>query len=77
VVNPNAILSTAKRVYAGTLNRGLYVYHRSLARWSNVTNYLPSANLTPLAVRNGHLDIGKGKGLIRILEQNLTSGVRQ
>jgi ligand-binding sensor domain-containing protein len=71
VVNPNAMLATAQRVYAGTLERGLYVYDRSLGRWSDVTAALPSPNVTALAVHDGYLYIGTDNGLIRILEQNL------
>jgi ligand-binding sensor domain-containing protein len=76
VVNPNAMLSTAERIYAGTLDRGLYVYDRFLGRWSNVTSNLPSANVTALAVRNGFLYMGTDNGLIKIPERILTSGVR-
>jgi len=71
VVNPNAMLATAQRVYAGTMERGLYVYDRSLARWSDVTAALPSPNVTALAVHNGYLYLGTDNGLIRILEQDL------
>ena len=42
VVNPNAMLASGQRVYAGTLERGLYVYDRGLGRWSDVTAALPS-----------------------------------
>jgi ligand-binding sensor domain-containing protein len=73
VVNPNAMLATAQRVYAGTVERGLYVYDRSLGRWSDVTAALPSPNVTALAVHNGYLYIGTDNGLIRILEQNLSN----
>jgi ligand-binding sensor domain-containing protein len=73
VVNPNAMLATAQRVYAGTMERGLYVYDRSLERWSGVTAGLPSPNVTALAVHNGYLYLGTDNGLIRILEQNLAS----
>ena len=71
VVNPNAMLATGQHVYAGTLERGLYVYDRALGRWSDVTAALPSPNVTALAVHNGYLYIGTDNGLIRILEQNL------
>jgi hypothetical protein len=71
VVNPNAMLSTDQRVYAGTLERGLYVYDRSLRRWSDIVAGLPSANVTALAVHNSYLYIGTDNGLIRIREQNL------
>jgi ligand-binding sensor domain-containing protein len=76
VVNPNAMLASGQRVYAGTLERGLYVYDRALGRWSHFTAALPSPNVTALAVHNGYLYIGTDNGLIRIPEQNLTSGVR-
>jgi ligand-binding sensor domain-containing protein len=72
VVNPNAMLATAQRVYAGTMERGMYVYDRSLGRWSDLTTALPSLNVTALAVHNGYLYIGTDNGLVRILEQNLT-----
>jgi len=75
-VNPNAMLATNQRVYAGTLDRGLYVYDRSQGRWSDVMQALPSLNVTALAVHNGYLYIGTDSGLIRIPEQNLTSGIR-
>jgi ligand-binding sensor domain-containing protein len=71
VVNPNAMLVTGQRVYAGTSERGLYVYDRSLGRWSDVVESLPSLNVTALAVHNGYLYIGTDNGLIRIPEQNL------
>jgi len=73
VVNPNAMLATVQRVYAGTLERGLYVYARSLGRWSDVVAGLPSPNVTALAVHNGYLYIGTDNGLIRIPEQNLSN----
>jgi ligand-binding sensor domain-containing protein len=73
VVNPNAMLVTGQRVYAGTLGRGLYVYERAQGRWNIVTAGLPSANVTALAVHNGYLYAGTDNGLIRIAEQNLIS----
>jgi hypothetical protein len=68
VVNPNAMLATGQRVYAGTLERGLYVYDRALGRWNDLTTALPSPNVTALAVHDGYLYIGTDNGLIRILE---------
>ena len=73
VVNPNAMLATSQRVYAGTLERGLYVYDRSLGRWSARVVGLPSPNVTALAVHNGYLYIGTDNGLIRIPEQSLNN----
>jgi len=76
VVNPNAMLATGQRVYAGTLERGLYVYDRSQGRWSGVVDALPSLNVTAFAVHSGYLYVGTDNGLIRFPEQNLTSGIR-
>lgn len=73
VVNPNAMLATNQRVYAGTLEKGLYVYDRAQERWSEVMAGLPSPNVTALAVHNNYLYIGTENGLIRIPEQNLSN----
>jgi len=69
------MLATGQRVYAGTLERGLYVYDRALGRWNDVTAGLPSPNVTALAVHDGYLYIGTDNGLIRTPEENV-SGVR-
>jgi len=71
VVNPNAMLVTESRVYAGTLDRGLYAYDRRIGRWTAITAGLPSRNVTALAARGGYIYIGTDNGLVRILEQNL------
>jgi ligand-binding sensor domain-containing protein len=71
VVNPNAMLVTDQRVYAGTLDRGLYVYDRAAQRWSSTLAGLPSPNVTALAVHDGMLYVGTDDGLIRIPEQDL------
>jgi hypothetical protein len=71
VVNPNALLVTNERVYVGTLDRGLFVYDRSLRRWSNWTSGLPSANVTAFAFSRGSLYVGTDNGLVRISEQSL------
>lgn len=73
VVNPNAMLVTPQRVYAGTMERGLYVYDRAHERWSVVTRGLPSLNVTALAVRNNEIYVGTDNGLIRIPEQDLSN----
>jgi ligand-binding sensor domain-containing protein len=71
VVNPNAMLVSGSHVYAGTLDRGLYVYDRRMGRWTTITAGLPSLNVTALAARDGYIYIGTDNGLVRILEQNL------
>ncbi|HXE89457.1 MAG TPA: hypothetical protein VNK82_00685 [Terriglobales bacterium] len=70
-VNPNAMLVTAARAYAGTLDRGLLVYDQSRERWVAVTSGLPSVNVTALAARNGYLYIGTDNGLVRVREDDV------
>ncbi|MBZ5647445.1 MAG: hypothetical protein LAN37_09510 [Acidobacteriia bacterium] len=69
-VNPNALLATAKHVFAGTLGHGLYVYDRESQRWTVVRDGLPSENVTALAASGGYVYMGTDNGLVRIAEQN-------
>lgn len=68
VVNPNALLVNSSQVYAGSLDRGLFVYDRAARRWSRTTLGLPSKNVTSLAAGGGYLYIGTDNGLVRIPE---------
>jgi len=70
-VNPNAMLVTARHVFAGTLGQGLYVYDRSTWRWTQMREGLPSANVTALAASGGTIYVGTDNGLVRIEEQKL------
>ena len=70
-INPNAMLVTPHHVFAGSLGNGLYVYDRDAARWTVVTDGLPSLNVTALAESNGIIYAGTDNGLVRILEQKL------
>ena len=70
-INPNAMLVTARHVFAGTLGKGLYVYEREADRWFAVGEGLPSANVTALAVANGYLYVGTDNGLVRVQEEKL------
>ena len=72
-VNPNAMAASDTRVYAGTLDRGLYVYDRASDRWTVVVEGLPSKSVTALAVDGGYLYIGTDNGLVRIREERVTS----
>ena len=72
-VNPNAMLASDTRVYAGTLDRGLYVYDRAPDRWTVVVEGLPSTNVTALALDDGYLYIGTDNGLVRVREERLPS----
>ena len=68
VVNPNAMAVSGGHVYAGSLDRGLFVFDRSTARWSNTNLGLPSKNVTALAAGGGYLYAGTDNGLVRIAE---------
>jgi ligand-binding sensor domain-containing protein len=70
-INPNAMLVTPSRVYAGSLGRGLYIYDRASSRWTARTAGLPSANVTALAARAGELYVGTDNGLVRVSERSL------
>jgi len=70
-VNPNAMLVTPRHAFAGSLGNGLYVYDRDAARWTVITDGLPSLNVTALAESNGTIYAGTDNGLVKILEQKL------
>ena len=69
-VNPNALLATAKHVFAGSAGSGLYVYDRGSGRWTVVRDGLPSENVTALAAGAGYVYVGTDNGLVRIGEQS-------
>jgi ligand-binding sensor domain-containing protein len=71
VINPNAMLVTPTRVYAGTMQNGLAIFERSAARWHFSADGLPSLNVTALAAGGGMIYIGTDNGLVRATEQNL------
>jgi ligand-binding sensor domain-containing protein len=71
VVNPNAMLAGKGRVYAGSLGQGLFVYDRDSKRWTNVTDGLPSLNVSALAESGGSLYVGTDNGLVRMSEEAL------
>jgi ligand-binding sensor domain-containing protein len=62
---------TPDRVYAGSLDRGLYIYNRAGDRWTATTLGLPSPNVTALAAGRGTLYIGTDNGLVRVPEGRL------
>ena len=66
VINPNALLVTPTKVYAGTLGRGLWIYDRTTERWSAWTDGLPSWNVTALASDGTHIYVGTDNGLVSI-----------
>jgi ligand-binding sensor domain-containing protein len=68
VINPNAMLTTKSRVYAGTLKRGLWIFDRERQRWTEMDKGLPSLNVTALAEKDGSLFVGTDNGLARFDE---------
>jgi len=68
VVNPNAMLVSGGQLYAGSLDRGLFVFDRASGRWSSTTAGLPSKNVTALAASDGYLYVGTDNGLVRVAE---------
>ncbi len=70
-VNPNAMASTARAVYAGTLDHGLAIYNSETSRWHFLTEGLPSKNVTALEANNGMIHIGTDNGLITLHEEDL------
>jgi|HubBroStandDraft_1064217.scaffolds.fasta_scaffold00809_2 hypothetical protein len=68
VVNPNAMVVSGGRLYAGSLDRGLFVFDRASGRWTKTTIGLPSRNVTALAAGGSYLYVGTDNGLVRIAE---------
>lgn len=67
-VNSNAMLATDRAVYAGSLAAGLYTYERATGRWKNLTDGLPSQNVTALAAQGGYIYAATDNGLVRFRE---------
>jgi ligand-binding sensor domain-containing protein len=70
-INPNAMLVTARHVFAGSLGEGLFVYDRTSGRWSQDKVGLPSLNVTALAEHEGELYVGTENGVAHIAEARL------
>ena len=68
VVNPNAMVASGGQLYAGSLDRGLFVFDRASGRWTHMVAGLPSRNVTALAAGNGYVYVGTDNGLVRIAE---------
>jgi ligand-binding sensor domain-containing protein len=67
-INPNAMAVSPVAVYAGTLDRGLAVYHQGSGRWNFFAAGLPSLNVTAVEARGGLLYIGTDNGLVKVPE---------
>jgi len=71
IINPNARYATPTHLYAGTLAHGMLSYNLATGLWTNITQGLPSLNVTAFAARAGTIYIGTENGLVRIPEANL------
>ena len=67
----NTLYATPTHLYAGTLANGLLVYSNATRTWSNLTQGLPSLNVTAFAAHAGVLYIGTANGLVRTPEATL------
>lgn len=72
-INPNAMLVTANAVYAGTLDRGVAVYHFSSGRWTFFATGLPSRNVAAVEARGGVLYLGTDNGLVKVPETTVVN----
>lgn len=70
-VNPNAMATSDRAVFAGTLDRGLAVHDRKAGRWHWVVEGLPSMNVTSIAMQGGVVYLGTDNGLVRVSEESL------
>ena len=73
IINPNAMLVTDRAVFAGTLGKGLAIYHRDSGRWTFEATRLPSLNVTALTAGGGYLYVGTDNGLVRVIEKDLVA----
>ncbi len=55
-------------VYAGSLDRGLFVFDRASGRWTNTAMGLPSRNVTAVVAGKGYVYVGTDNGLVRMAE---------
>ncbi|MEQ9054771.1 MAG: hypothetical protein RLO38_08730, partial [Roseovarius confluentis] len=71
-INPGAMAVSGRRVYAGTLDRGLLVYDLDAELWRTVVEGLPSPNVTAVEARDQTLWVGTNNGLVKINEEALS-----
>jgi ligand-binding sensor domain-containing protein len=72
-INSNAMISSDRAVYAGTLDRGLAIFDVSSGRWHFWTRGLPSANVTAVEVRGGMVYVGTDNGLVKVPESTVVN----
>jgi ligand-binding sensor domain-containing protein len=65
-VNPGAMAVVGRRLYVGTLDRGLYALDVDTGRWTQVAAALSSKNVTAIAADRTYLYLGTENGITRI-----------
>jgi hypothetical protein len=65
-VNPLAMIVSGENIYVGTLDHGLLIYNQSSDSWHQITQWLPSKNVTALAMQGNTLLCGTELGLAEI-----------
>jgi ligand-binding sensor domain-containing protein len=71
VVNPNAMLRTARHLLVGSSAQGLWSQNLSTGRWTQTMQGLPSEDVTAFAERDGVIYVGTENGLVKIPERSL------
>jgi ligand-binding sensor domain-containing protein len=72
-INPNALYYDGRFLFCGTLDRGFYVYDTKHHSWKNVSNELPSLNVTAFAADGNFLYVGTERGLLQIKYDKLST----
>lgn len=75
-VNPNALFTDEKRLYAGTL-AGLKIYDLQNHEWQNVRKILPAQTVTALTAVGENIYVGTTNGIAVINKSFFTQGVAQ
>jgi ligand-binding sensor domain-containing protein len=65
-VNPNAMYFDGRKVYVGTLDRGLYVYYLDTRTWEHWVAGLPSLNVTAITADKAHVFVGTDNGVLKL-----------
>lgn len=76
VVNPNALFSDGKRLYAGTLN-GVKILDLQTQEWKTVRNILPSENVMSIAGNEKNIYFGTTNGVAKVEKNYFTKGENQ
>jgi ligand-binding sensor domain-containing protein len=71
-INPGAMLALGSRVYAGTLDSGLWALDVGSGRWTKITAALASTNVTAIAADGEYLYVGTEHGITRIARTSLS-----